>query len=112
MLSCFSQALIYESLAFLPPLAEHELRPPLPFAPTTLVVAHRFPAVEELSRSIMCVLISWHEMGQISSTSKGEISCLVVSSFTSEAKTFSAKERVASSISARRKRRLQGQVGS
>ena len=47
-------------------------------------------------------------MGQISSTSKGEISCLISSSFTSEAKTFSAKERIASSISARRRSRVQG----
>lgn len=36
----------------------------------------------------------------------------MASSFTSEAKTFSAKERVASSISARRKSRLQGQAGT
>lgn len=75
---------------------------PLPL-PYYLVVAHRFSGAEELSWSIMCVLISWREMGQISSTSKGEISCLIASSFTSEAKTFSAKERIASSISERRK---------
>lgn len=82
-----------------------------PFLSPTALVAHRFSCVAELSWSIMYRLVSSREMGQISSTSKGEISCRTASSFTSEAKTFSAKERIASSISARRRSRVQGHTG-
>jgi len=49
----------------------------------------------------MWACISRREIGQISSTSKGEISCRPPSSLTSEANTFSAKLRIASSISRR-----------
>ena len=48
-----------------------------------------------------CSRISWCKIGQTSSTSKGEISWQPPSSLTSEANTFSAKLRVASSIAKR-----------
>ena len=57
--------------------------------------------VDWASRWNMWANISCWEIGQISSTSKGEISWRPPSSLTSEANTFSAKLRVASSIARR-----------
>lgn len=58
--------------------------------------------VDRASSWNRCLHISWCKIGQTSSTSKGEISWWPPSSLTSEANTFSAKLRVASSIPKRR----------
>lgn len=75
----------------------------LPRCCTFILTTYLLPSMDMDTFSMwnMCACISWREIGQISSTSKGEISCRPPSSLTSEANTFSAKLRIASSISRR-----------